>query len=272
MVGEVDRSLPEFDAPPLNEVVVGIQFQPANNYQQIRVFEVWQLFRQAFPVVVEQPPLPPQFETFGAGTGLPSFPFQLLSGATHDRFWFTREPQSELIQFQQDRLLHNWRKIDPKGGAYPRFENILSQFANEAKALEDYFHGLGGNERMVVTQCELSYINQIPLPAEERFRPQDWLSFVAENQSPVDEFGSSVKRVLQSRDGGRYGRLYRESGTAFDGSGRKMLVFNLTARGRPASDNLQGALEFMTLHRQMIAEEFIASTTENAHRLWKRTR
>lgn len=262
--------LPEFEAPPLNEVVMGIQFQPVPQYQQIRAFEVWEIFRDQFPVVQEQPSLNAQFETFGLPAATP-FPFNIFTGASHDRFWFLKEGGHDLIQFQQDRLLHNWRKLDVKEAEYPRFENIIKQFRDEMVALQDYFARLG-NDRIIVTQCELSYLNQIPVPDGQPLRPQEWFSFVAADQPPIDEFFCTAKYVLRDKDAKPYGRLYRESVTGADQKGRKLLTLNLTARGRPASDTIDGALDFLESTRHMIADEFIRATTTAAQERWKRVR
>lgn len=267
----LEAELPEFDAPPLNEVVLGIQFQPPTNYQQIQAFQVWELFRQEFPLVREHPPLPPQFETFGL-PAFPQFSFNIGGGPVHDRFWFTQEGERQLIQFQQDRILHNWRKVDPHQTNYPRFESIISQFEAEIFKLEKYLVELG-NARLIVTQCELSYINHIVLPEDdETFLPQKWFSYVEENQSAVDEFASMIKKILRDASGKPYGRLYRESGTGIDKFGRKILFLNLTVRGLPSSDSVADALMFIGTHRQIIAEEFINSTTLTAQQTWKRTR
>jgi uncharacterized protein (TIGR04255 family) len=264
------NTLPEFDAPPLDEVVVGIQFQPVPAYQQIRAFEVWQLFRDQFPVVQELPPLNAQFETFGLPAAM-AFPFNIFTGASHDRFWFLKEPGHQLIQFQQDRLLHNWRKLDVRDAEYPRFESIVDQFRKEMLLLQTYF-GTLGNERLIVTQCELSYLNHIGLDDLEAFSPQTWFAFVDPNQPPVDEFACTAKHVLKDRSGKPYGRLYRESVTAADNKGRKLLTLNLTARGRPEADTIDGALDFLERTRHMIADEFVGATTSEAHKRWKRVR
>ena len=76
-----DNNLADFKAPPLNEVVMGIQFQPVPGYQQIRALEVWQLFREQFPVVQEQLPLNPQFETFGLPSPAQMLQFPLMFNA-----------------------------------------------------------------------------------------------------------------------------------------------------------------------------------------------
>lgn len=249
---------------------MGIQFEPVPQYQQIRSFEVWQLFRDQFPVVQEHPRLAAQFETFGLPSA-PTIPFNLITGAEHDRFWFLSETGHHLIQFQPDRFLHNWRKMNVEAAEYPRFEGIFAQFKDEMLRLQTYFAGLG-NERLVVTQCELSYLNHIALADSERIRPQEWLSFVAPDAAPVDEFMCTSKRILRDVEGRPYGRLYRESVTASDRKGGRVLTFNLTARGRATSDTIDGALVFLENARQMIAEEFLQASTPAAHKRWKRVR
>ncbi|MDE2074857.1 MAG: TIGR04255 family protein, partial [Alphaproteobacteria bacterium] len=129
--------LPDYKAPPLNEVVLGVQFNQPVGYQQIRAGEVWSLYKSNYPVVEEQPPLAPSFEMFG-GRPTNVLQFQFATGATHDRFWFLSESRDELIQFQADRLLHNWRKVGDGTNPYPRFERMIDKFRAELRTLETY--------------------------------------------------------------------------------------------------------------------------------------
>jgi uncharacterized protein (TIGR04255 family) len=263
--------LPEFDAPPLNEVVLGIQFRPANNYQQIRAFEVWDLFRERFPVVQDQPALPSTFETFGLPQN-PQFNLGLISGAMHDRFWFLTKSGDQLIQFQPDRLLHNWRKVGDQTNEYPRFEKIIVQFQREMTLLENYFKGLG-NDRLTVNQCEISYINHIGLDDPTSIvLPQHWLTYVSESHPATDEFLYVSRKVLFDDAGRPIGRLHRESATTVNPLGKKILSLTLTVRGRPSDENADAAVEFITKGRHLIAEEFLAITTQTAQQIWKRTR
>jgi uncharacterized protein (TIGR04255 family) len=57
--------LPDFTDPPLDEVVLGVQFTPVPGYASVHSMKVWDLFRAEFPKVEELPALEPQFETFG---------------------------------------------------------------------------------------------------------------------------------------------------------------------------------------------------------------
>ena len=101
--------LPDFGKPPLNEVVLGVQFAPPSGYSQIRAGQVWELFKGKYPHTEEYMPLPPVFETFGPRVVAQANQLEFIDGPMHDRYWFLNDAHDELIQFQQDRLLHNWR-------------------------------------------------------------------------------------------------------------------------------------------------------------------
>ena len=111
---------------------MGVQFTPATEYSQVRVSEVWSLFRKDFPLTQEAPPLTPTFETFGlpqGGRGGPQF--NVRSMPEHSRYWFISPNEEELLQFQKDRFLHNWRKIGGRTNEYPRFETLIAKFESE---------------------------------------------------------------------------------------------------------------------------------------------
>ena len=57
--------LPDFTDPPLDEVVIGVQFAPVPGYNSVHSMGIWELFQPEFPKVVEQPMIETQFETFG---------------------------------------------------------------------------------------------------------------------------------------------------------------------------------------------------------------
>jgi uncharacterized protein (TIGR04255 family) len=264
------ETLPEFEKPPLNEVVVGIQFTPARGYQQIRAGEVWALFRDRFPQVEELPPLAPMFETFG----LPQAQhvnFGIVSGATHDRFWFLSETRDELIQFQNDRLLHNWRKVGTKS-EYPRFERIFNHFESEVRSLEAYFSNLYP-QLLNINQCEISYINHIRPVEADRIDLHDWLSFFTfPNRQVPDDFSASFRKVILNPDGRPSGRLYCEAASAAEPNGRQLISLTLTARGAPSGSDVNAALEFLARGREMIVGLFADVTTESAHKIWERVR
>ncbi len=103
--------LPDFTNPPIVEVALSIQFAPPPGYHEVYAREVWAIFENAFPVIEEMPPIQPSFELFG-GPEMPGL--QIILAFPAGQFvigTFLAQDKTELIQFQQDRFIHNWRKV-----------------------------------------------------------------------------------------------------------------------------------------------------------------
>lgn len=260
--------LPEFGKPPLNEVVLGVQFDSPAGYQQIRAGEVWKLFSADFPHVQELPPLQPSFETFGPQASL--FSFGPINGPMHNRFWFTSQSGDEIIQFQNDRLLHNWRKVGDQTNEYPRFDTIIAKFMDEVSHLETFFRTISHHD-LPIRQCELSYVNHIRNMSSERSKVSDWLNFLLFPGLEPDDFACSFRKTIRSANGEPQGRLTCESSTAVEPSGQHFISLTLTARGVPEQPSIHSAIEFLTRGRDVIVKTFAEITTESAHKVWERT-
>lgn len=260
--------LPEFANPPLNEVVLGVQFDPPVGYQQIRAGEVWRLYSENFPNVQELPPLSPSFETFGP-QGLPQLNLGIVTGASHDRFWFVSPDGDQLIQFQNDRLLHNWRKMDSNSNFYPRFEGIFESFSGELSALNEYMSSLAPDRSdLRIRQCEISYINHIYPQGDQPSGVSSWLDFIKFAEDPSD-FSCSFRSVIQSAEGKPVGRLICEAASAFGPRGA-FIALTLTVRGMPSATSVESALEFLTTGRDIIVRRFAKITTDSAQLAWGR--
>lgn len=261
--------LPDFRNPPLNEVVLGVQFNPPQGYQQIYAGEVWNLFRKEFPNVEEQLPIPPSFETFG----LPSKGKQLgfVTGATHDRFWFLRPDGDELIQFQQDHLLHNWRKVGEGTNIYPRFESMIERFRGEMNLLEGYMNGLTP-QALSINQCEISYINHIAPPDEQPLFVSDWLRFVNFDHKEPDDFTLGFREVIHDAEDKPQGRLICEALQGIKADRWPVIQMTLTVRGAPKENTIESAFEFLAKGRELIVRKFAELTTDEAHIKWERVR
>jgi uncharacterized protein (TIGR04255 family) len=261
--------LPDYAEPPLSEVVLGIQFRQAKGYHQLLAGDVWKLFKDQFPVVEEQQRLAPSFETFGPIVA-PSHRIEFMQGAEHDRFWFLSEKGDELVQFQSDRLIHNWRRLNGSGADYPRYEKMADALRDQALALQEFFNSLEP-QTLDINQCEATYINHFPLSEEPDFTGiQDYLSVFCVPDNPPTDVGIRYRRVIESEEGKPMGRLYCESASALTTSGKPIITLNISARGSPREPTLDSALEFLSHGRELIVNEFTHITTEKAHKLWER--
>lgn len=260
------EGLPDFGKPPLNEVVLGVQFVPPVGYQQIHAGEVWSLYRDEYPIVEEQPPLPPQFETFGAPQ-----PSQLrigfVAGSQHDRFWFLSENREQLIQFQNDRLLHNWRKIGDGTNPYPRFESMIQKFEGELHKLEQFASRLH-SQNLSCNQVEVTYINHIIPDKDDTVG--DWFRTVNDAELRAEDLSLNYRRIVTDDNNQPCGRLYSELNPAMKRDGTRILSLNLTVRGTPASPGIDASLDFLEKGRALIVNEFANITSESAHKSWER--
>jgi uncharacterized protein (TIGR04255 family) len=258
----------EFLNSPINEVVLGVQFDPPLGYTQIRAGEVWSLFKGDFPNVQEQPALPPSFEVFGLHQNR-QFNIEIGNSAGHDRFWFLNIDGTELIQFQCDRLLHNWRKRDlPSQKPYPRFTSILQKFTSEANSLEKYMSGIV-EQKLSIRQCEISYFNYLKINNQQN-PIRSWLKFFQPTMEPEDFSIVFRHRISQSSESGPQGRLNVEAMTARDEKGAPFIRLSFTVRGVSAEPTIQSAIEFFHLGREIIGDAFCEMTTESAHKAWGR--
>jgi uncharacterized protein (TIGR04255 family) len=263
--------LPEYQNPPLTEVVIGVQFVTPRVYQQIRAGEVWSLFKDQFPNVQEHQALAPTFETFGLPVLGPRR-LQLLSGASHDRFWFLSEGGEELIQFQQDRLLHNWRKVGDESNEYPRFETMVKRFERELGLLDDYFKSLSSQD-LQITQCEITYINHIEIAPEGHLGAEQWLRFLSfEKEIQPEDFSVTFRRNVVDDGGKPTGRLISEATVGFKADKRPIIALTLTVRGAPKEASIRSALEFISRGRELIVTQFTQMTTDQAHKVWGRAK
>lgn len=269
--------LPDFDEPPLNEVVLSVQFADLNVMSSIHAGLFWNRIRSTFDKSLEQPALAPVFEVFGGTERIfhHQTMLQLLPTAPMNRFWFINADETELIQIQRDRFVHNWRKVE---GAkpYPRYEYIKKAFCDGIASFEGFLadEHLG---RLVPNQCELSYINHIPLKRGEALNSElnrifgEWFSPMKVSGSAFEDGDINLRlRLLKNSE--IIGRLHVSIQPAVQVQGYPMVVMSLTARGRPFSADLEGCLAFTDFARNEIVERFASLTSTEMHRFWRRTK
>ena len=269
--------LPDFDNPPVIEVVLGVQFDQIHGFQTIHASELWGEFREEFPLVQEVPPLTPTYETFGTNPLGVNVRFEVNTGpAPFPRLWFLSSEHAQLIQFQPDRFVHNWRKAR-HGDVYPRYENIRYSFQSELRKIERFFksHQLG---ELIPNQCEISYINHITSDDinEIHSRPEEIFRFfdndrTAHDFDALENASFQLRYVLYTDENRPIGRLHVTSQPAFSNDGKRILVVTLSARGNPTVPSLDAVLAFLDHGREKIVRSFAELTTDRMHERWGRT-
>lgn len=158
MASKSHTTLPSltFKYEPLVEVVAGIQFAKLEQFKAPYLDSVWQAFgKKQYPKCQEMDLLPKI-------TAEPTISVGFVSASELPRIWFLSKDDTKLIQFQRDRFLYNWRKIDgAKDNTYPRYKTVIANFMGHYEQLEKSLQHLKV-EVPNVEMLELTYINIIP--------------------------------------------------------------------------------------------------------------
>ena len=265
--------LPDFDEPPLTEVALSLQFQdiPAFGFADIGL--LWERFRERFPKTAYQPPLAPTFETFGLRQGLTAqLQINFAQTPTIPRTWFLDEAGNEIVQFQANRFVRNWRKIGGADG-YPRYEQIRERFKADLAEFNTYLaeRKLGP---LVPNQCEITYVNEIVVPkgtADPTSAVFKGMKFSAGAElGKPEDVTFTARYVISNSDGEPIGRMIAQSSPGLDQAGKPSVQFMLIARGPPNEPTTDAALDFMDIARDRIVRGFAEMTTSRMHKIWQR--
>ena len=130
---------------------------------------------------------------------------------------------------------------------------------------------------VVPNQCEVSYINQIAVSAGQTF----WSLFastfpncsagatVADLGHPED-MTFAMRYVIPAAGGGPLGRVTVAAQPAKRADGTNIIQFTLTARGKPATADIPGVLEFLTNGRVLLNRTFESLTSAEIQKQWGR--
>jgi uncharacterized protein (TIGR04255 family) len=260
--------LPEYEKPPVNEVVCSILFDPLDKFLNAYLGILWEKYKPEYTKCEEAAPLVPVVETFDQSE--PTFELLPLP-----RTWFVHARDHKIIQVQRDRFLHNWRKVQPDD-PYPRYETIIDDFQNH---LAKFTELLRENELglLMPRQYELTYVNHI-------YQGEGWdtisdVGTIFPNfswQKREDSFLPSPVNVnwqtvfnLPDRAGRLHARL--RNGIHQDNR-RHVIIFEITARGIGRYQTLDTMREWFDLSHEWVVRAFADLTDLQVQKdLWRRT-
>ena len=264
--------LPDYERPPVNEVVLSLQFGSLAALKTVHVGFLWQRWRTRYPKVNEQGTLEPAFEAFPATVATsPSIRFEQLMAPPFPRYWFESEDGTELCQVQQDRLIHNWRR---RAEPYPHYEHVRSRLAEDLDDFRVFVEAekLGA---LVFNQAEITYINVIDLPdGRSPHATIEEVLAVWSKFAPIEGELEDVTvraRYLFRRDGAPHARLHVSVTPAVRRSdGKEVLQLEMTFRGKPAGEDRDSAFALLDEGRGVIVRSFDRMTTPEMHEHWGR--
>jgi uncharacterized protein (TIGR04255 family) len=269
---------PEYELPPVIEVVLSVQFEPLTELRTPQFGLLWSKFRSDFPRIEEHPPIAPVIETFDVpprerfGMHLEMSEIPLLP-----RMWFLNTAGTELIQVQRDRFIHNWRKTD-HGQTYPRYEYIRERFKSELSVFTSFLASEGVKE-FSINQIEVTYINHIvagdvwKAHSELHKVISPWTATYSDGFLTNIEDGNFLMRYpITDEAQVPIGRLNVELVSAYRKNDQlPIFVLSLTARGKPHGEGFDGAFSFLDIGREWIVRGFTSITTQEMHKVWRRT-
>jgi uncharacterized protein (TIGR04255 family) len=277
-VSEIDLSdQPEFAKPPVTEVVLSVQFEPIQKLTGPQIGLVWTRFRSQFPRVEEHPPIARAFEVFGKpGPQQVNVQFELTDSLPMLRSWFLNDRGDQLIQVQQDRFIHNWRKVGDED-EYPRYKRLIASFTEELVEFGAFLKDEGIGD-LALNQCEVTYVNHIiagegwEAPGELNKVLTVWSgTYSDEFLSEPEDVRLAIRYTIPSPDDSPLGRLHISAAPAFRMSDKKgVLVLTLTARCRPLENGLEGVKKSLDLAHNWMVRGFASITTRNMHQIWER--
>jgi uncharacterized protein (TIGR04255 family) len=264
--------LPDYERPPVIEVVCGITFKSLDRLLAPHLGMYWEKVKDRYSGCAERPPLVPVIE---APAGRDQVDLEFVDVPPIPRIWFVNQESNELIQVQRDRFLHNWRKKD-EDTRYPKYKSVISEFNAQIRTFSEFLakHDLGEIEPI---QFELTYVNHIP--QGDCWESASDLSqlFVAFNKQvchqqflpDVEGLNWTTTFALPNDSG----RLYVQLRTAVksDDNQKKLLQLNLTARGIGKFQKLGDMNSWFDIAHESIVKGFADLTTEKAQKeIWRR--
>jgi uncharacterized protein (TIGR04255 family) len=270
------RPLPSFREPPVIEVVLAVSFETMQGLDNVQVGRLWEAeFRADFPKVEEQPPYFPPVERFGHRARMPAVKLEMFDAPPMPRYWFINESDTQVIQLQNNWFACNWRKR-PQDPEYRRYASIREPFAEYFQRLSRFAEA-ETLDPIKPIQCEVTYINHI-FPNEEWKSHGDLSRIVRlwrENDPsgflPAPEQVQFLASYVLPDEPAPQGRLHVAMQPAFTVEDEQPIyVLNLTARGAPLGDNLEGILGFLDTGHEWVVRGFAAVTSDVMQRVWGR--
>jgi hypothetical protein len=262
------NTLPEFDRPPLDEVAIGLQFEPLGGFHVAHLGLYWSQIRDRYPITEDQGPLAPQIEQ-----EQPAHVLNVsIAGVSFvpPRAWFVNAGKNELIQLQHDRFVRNWRRLSDID-EYPRYANLARDFRREWEGFLAFLQ----QEKIgqpTVNQCELSYINNLETWGawQDLFDVEKVCTLVCRSGRPAFLPAPEVL-ALNARyklPQGR-GRLHFSLQPGFRGRDMKLVqALNLVARGAPEGSDLDKIFAWFDMAHEWVVRAFDELTVPELHTAW----
>jgi|SRR5579862_459859 len=266
------RIVPDYDNPPVTETALGVLFTPVEGWQIPHFGLFWQNIKELYPTAEVNPPLAPDIEPAVLQFKQPEVPKLEIVSTPAVRCWFLNAPKTELIQLQNDRLIHNWRKVSGSE-PYPHYETTRPAFERDWTVFCEFLNSQGFG-KPDIRQCEVTYVNHIDRGnGWESFADlpkvfPSWTGATSENYLPNPESASFNLSYPMPQNKGRLRITFIHAFRPSDA--KETLQLTLTARGKPASSSTSDLLAWLDAGRESVVRGFTDFTSKSMHEIWRR--
>ena len=260
--------LPSFDAPPVVETVLGVQFDPIPRLTNAHLGAFWKSLGPDWSEVKDVPPLPQESETFGDQPRWPGVLFHLTQD-TSTRLQVRNQTRDRMIQIQNGRFHLNWLGLE--GGEYPRYGKTRPEF----DSLFGKLTGFLAEEQLKpvrLNQWEITYVNHIK-KGSQWGQPSDWINIFRDY--PVSILHQEGMN-FESHTGCWHYEIFPKKGRLhvelLHGRSKQdeILILKLTARGPIEAGDDSGLAKGLDLGHESIVRGFEKITSAEAHKLWRK--
>ena len=160
----MEQGRPKFQAPPVIETALSVQFNPLPGYTSAHGGWFWREYLEKlgdglsaqWPKAAEAPRIPDQFEKFGKEDVWTAPAIRLQQGAP-TRMQFIRSDGERMVQIQDSRFVLNWKKTS---ALYPSYDSLLPEFRDLLNAFKA-FASEAGFGKLAYNQWELAYVDEL---------------------------------------------------------------------------------------------------------------
>ncbi len=245
-----------FDAPPVVEVIFGLEHVPVPGWKIPHLGLYWSEIREEYPDCEVLPPIVtrPRIE---------------LGVAPPVRCLFSNDAEQKVVQVQDDHFYYNWRKVST-ADAYPEYSFIRPIFDHEWLRYKNFLTSQNLTEP-TVTGCELTYVNHLrhgfdwdnlsELPAMFEIIKANSITLTP----GVEQFFLVITIPLEGAEGATTLQIQPAVSAA---SGERIVLFTVSVKGRPASPNEQDVFSWFESAHAAIRFNFHRATTASMHQRW----
>ncbi len=282
--GRVTLGLPEFDAPPLVESTLAVQFETLGDLQahHLGVFaRELELDGHQFEELSEDLPRDVYVERLGGPSVRRPFRLELAESPPPPRLTLTSDKRRRGLAVQRDLIEYTWWRAEATE-VYPRYSALVEEFLPIVEAF-DRFTGERKLGPVRPRQVEVIYRNAL----QQGVDWQDDISQVLRTLRPatagvpgdLEDWHAGQRHLVRDDSGTPVGRLLISFETGHpspwddDGSDETTwAALSLTYRGvLPGGSERQEAKAALDHGRAVIVRAFTATTSDEAHTRWRRT-